>query len=74
MSSSPDKGILIAGAESTGLENLLETLLSESDIAVRSVEPQVKALRPTEAAQLFANVQERVLRQGAFTTRLVSRV
>ena len=59
---------IFAAAESTGLESLLETLMSESDVAVRSVEPQVKALQPADAAQVFAVLQERIVRHGTFTT------
>lgn len=63
-----DKRIFAAAAESTGLDSLIEILMSESDVAVRSVEPQVKALQPADAAQVFAALQERVVRHGTFTT------
>lgn len=63
-----DMRILTAAAESTGLESLIETLMSESDVAVRSVEPQVKNLQSVDAAQVFATLQERVVRQGTFLT------
>lgn len=63
-----DKRILAAAAESTGLENLIETLMSESDVAVRSIEPQVRDLQSVDAAQVFATLQERVMRQGTFMT------
>ena len=59
---------IFAAVESTGLESLIETLMSEADIAVRSVEPQVKALHPADAAQVFAALQERVMRHGTLTT------
>lgn len=63
-----DKRIFAVAAESNGLESLIETLMSESDVAVHSVEPQVKALQPADAAQVFAALQERVMRHGTFTT------
>lgn len=63
-----DKRIFAASVVSSDLESLIETLMSESDIAVRSVEPQVKALAPLDAAQLFAALQERVVRHGTFLT------
>jgi predicted KAP-like P-loop ATPase len=63
-----DKRIVGGAVESTGLETLIETLMSESDIAVRSVEPTVKALQPADAAQVFAALQERVVRHGTFMT------
>jgi predicted KAP-like P-loop ATPase len=59
---------IFAAAESTGLESLIETLMSKADVAVRSVEPQVKALHPADAAQVFAALQERVMRHGTLTT------
>lgn len=59
---------IFAAAESTGLESLIETLMSEADVAVRSVEPQVKALLPADAAQVFAALQERAMRHGTLTT------
>lgn len=63
-----DKRIFAAPAESTGLDSLIETLTSASDVAMRSVEPQVKALQPSDAAEVFATLQERVVRHGTFTT------
>jgi hypothetical protein len=63
-----DKRIFAAAAESTGLESLIDTLMSNSDVAVRSVEPQVKALQPADAAQVFATLQERVVRHGTHIT------
>lgn len=63
-----DKRIYSAAAESSGLASLIETLMSESDVAVRSVEPQVKALQPPDAAEVFAALRERVVRHRTFTT------
>lgn len=63
-----DKRTFSAAADSTRLESLIETLMSESDVAVRSVEPQVKALQAADAGQLFAALQEGVVRHGTFTT------
>jgi len=51
-----------------GLEALIESLIG-SEIAVRSVEPQVKALPIPEAEQLFASLRDRVITQGSFTTQ-----
>ena len=63
-----DKRILAAAAESVGLESLIETL-SGSEMAVRSVEPQVKGLTPADAEQVFAALRERVLRHGSFSAQ-----
>jgi len=59
---------IFAAAESTGMESLIEPLMSESDVAVHSVEPQVKALPPADAARVFAALQERVMRHSTLTT------
>jgi predicted KAP-like P-loop ATPase len=61
-----DKRIFAAAGESTVLGGLIETLMSQSDVAVRSVEQQVKSLQPADAAQLFAALHERVVRHGTF--------
>ncbi len=50
-----------------GLEALIEKLCGP-EMAVRSVEPEVKALSPTDADQAFAALKERVLRHGSFST------
>ncbi|MBI3805648.1 MAG: NTPase KAP [Nitrospirae bacterium] len=63
-----EKRILASATESNGLESLIETLMSNSDVAVRSVEPQVKALQLADATQVFATLLERVVRHGKFTT------
>ena len=63
-----DKRILVGAAETTALDLIVETLMSESEVAVRTAEQQVKALQPADAAQVFATLQERVLRHGTFVT------
>ena len=42
--------------------------MSVSDVAVRSVEPQVKALPPADAERVFAALQERVMRHSTLIT------
>lgn len=63
-----DKRILATAGEASDLESLIEALTG-SEMAVRSVEPQVKALTPSDAEQAFATLRERVLRHGTFTTQ-----
>jgi hypothetical protein len=63
-----DKRLLTGIAETSAFDALIELLTSQSDVAVRSAEQQVKGLQPADAAQLFAALQERVLRQGGFVT------
>jgi hypothetical protein len=63
-----DKRLLAGIAETSALDALIELLTSQSDVAVRSAEQQVRGLQPADAAQLFAALQERVLRQGTFLT------
>lgn len=63
-----DKRLLSGIAETSALDTLIELLSSQSDVAVRSAEQQVRSLQPADAAQVFAALQERVLRQGTFLT------
>jgi len=63
-----DKRILAAAAELGGLEGLIEKL-GGSEMAIRSVEPEVKALLPADAEQVFNALKEQVLRHGSFTTQ-----
>ncbi len=63
-----DKRMIADIPEHTGLEGLITTLCG-SAIAVRSVEPEVKALQESDTDQVFALLRERVLRQGDFTTQ-----
>lgn len=63
-----DRRILATTVESSGLESLIETLMSESSLAVRGAEQQVKELQPADAGHVFASLQESVLRPGTFTT------
>jgi hypothetical protein len=59
---------LLAAAASSGFENLIEKLLG-SEMAVRSIEPDVKALSPADAEQLFNALRDQVLRQGDFDSQ-----
>ena len=63
-----DKRMLAAAAGLGGLEGLIEKLCG-SDMAVRSVEPEVKALPATDAEQVFNALKEQVLRHGSFSSQ-----
>jgi len=63
-----DKRILAIAGAASGLDALIETL-SGSEMAVRSVEPQVKALLPADAEQAFARLRDRVVGHGNFTAQ-----
>ena len=63
-----DKRILAAAAELGGLESLIEKLHG-SEIAVHSVEPEVRALPPADAEQVFNALREQVLRHGTFASQ-----
>jgi predicted KAP-like P-loop ATPase len=60
-----DKRILSFGAAESDLDVLIQTLAA-SEMAARSVEPQVKAMTPPAAEQVFAALRERVMRHGSF--------
>lgn len=61
-----DKKILSVASDIGGLDGLVEKLSGTGDLAIRSVETEVKALQPTEAQQTFDMLRERVLRQGNY--------
>ena len=63
-----DKRILASAGEVGNLETLIEKLTG-SEMAVRSVEPQVKMLTAPDAERLFNALQERVLRHGTYITK-----
>jgi predicted KAP-like P-loop ATPase len=63
-----DKRVLASPAEPTGMETLVE-MLGGSEMAARSVEPQVKTLTTEAAAQVFGGLRERVVRHGSFTAQ-----
>lgn len=62
-----DKRLLAGAAEHGGFERLIEKL-SGGDIAMRSAEPDVRALPPADAELVFNALRDQVLRQGSFTT------
>ena len=63
-----DRRLLADAQELTDLEGLI-TKLYGSEMVVRSIEPEVKALPDSDAEQVFASLKERVLRQGNFMTQ-----
>jgi hypothetical protein len=63
-----DKQALSAAAESGGLEGLIDKLCG-SEMAVRSVEQQIRTLAPADAQHVFGELTERVLRHGSFTSQ-----
>lgn len=60
-----DKRMLAGAPELGGLEGLIAKLCGP-EMAVRSAEPEVKTLSPSDAEQVFGALRERVLRQGSF--------
>jgi predicted KAP-like P-loop ATPase len=62
-----DKRLLAAAAELGGFESLFEKLTG-AEMSVRSVEPDVKALSPPDAEQVFNTLKDQVLRVGSFTS------
>lgn len=60
-----DKRIFSAGGQASDIDALIQTLTG-SEMAARSKEPDVKALTPFAAEQVFAALRERVLRHGSF--------
>ena len=62
-----DKRLLAGGAEHGGFEGLIEKL-SGGEIAMRTAEPDVRALPPADAELVFNALKDQVLRQGSFTT------
>jgi hypothetical protein len=61
-----DKRILAAAAELGGLEGLIDKLCG-SEMAIRSVEPEVRTLPPGDAEQVFTALRDRVISHGSFT-------
>lgn len=62
-----DRRTLATASEVGGFDTLIETL-GGSELAVRSVEAQVKVLAPGDAELIFSALRERVLRHGTFAT------
>jgi predicted KAP-like P-loop ATPase len=63
-----DKKILSVASDIGGLDGLVEKLSATSDLAIRSVETEVKTLQPAEARQVFDMLRERVLRPDNYQT------
>jgi hypothetical protein len=61
-----DKRMLSAAAELGGLEGLIDKLCGP-EMAIRSVEPEVRALPPADAEQVFTALRERVISHGSFS-------
>jgi predicted KAP-like P-loop ATPase len=62
-----DKRLLAGATEHRGFEGLIEKL-GAGDIAMRSAEPDVRALQPADAELVFNALKDQVLRHGSFTT------
>jgi len=62
-----DKRVLGAAANIGGLESLIEKLQGSS-MAVRVAEPEVRALSPSDAEEVFSALREKVLGHGRFDT------
>ena len=61
-----DKRILTAPGEAGDLDSLIE-VLSGSEMAARSVEPQVEALTEGDAEQVFSALRDRAISEGSFS-------
>ena len=61
-----DKRILVAPGEANDLDSLIRALTG-SELAARSVEPQVKALAEGDAEQVFSALRERAVSEGSFS-------
>ena len=61
-----DKRIPAAPGEASDLDRLLEAL-TRSEMAARSVEPQVEALTEGDAEQVFSALRERAVSEGDFS-------
>ncbi len=61
-----DKRILVAPGEASDLDSLIEALTG-SELAARSVEPQVKALTEGNAEQVFSALRDRAVSEGSFS-------
>jgi hypothetical protein len=64
---SRDKRLLASGGEVGGIDALV-TRLSSSGMALRMLEPEVKALPPTDAEAAFNALRERAIGAGNFTS------
>jgi predicted KAP-like P-loop ATPase len=62
-----DKRLLAVGGERGGFEGLMEKLRG-GEMAVRSVEPDVRALQSADADVVFNALRDQVLRQGNLAT------
>lgn len=60
-----DKRMLAGAAELGGLEGLIEKL-GGSAMAVRMVEPEIRALTDADAEQVFSALREKILGHGSF--------
>jgi hypothetical protein len=60
--------MLAGAAELGGLEGLIEKL-SGPAMAVRSVEPEVRALTAADAEQVFSALREKILGHGSFNAQ-----
>ncbi len=63
-----DKRILAAAGEVSDLDSLIEALTG-SEMAARSVEPQVKALTQGDSKHVFSALSERAVSAGSFSTQ-----
>lgn len=61
-----EKRLLTGAGGSGGLEELIAKLCG-SQLEIRAVEPEIKALTPGDAESIFAALRERVLGAGGFT-------
>ena len=61
-----DKRIPVAPGEASDLDRLLEAL-TRSEMAARSVEPQVEALTEGDAEQVFSALRDRAVSEGNFS-------
>ena len=61
-----DKRILAAPGEANDLDGLIKALTG-SELAARSVEPQVQALREGDVEQVFGALRDRAVSEGSFS-------
>ena len=61
-----DKRILAAPGKASDLDSLIEALAG-SELAARSVEPQVKALTDGDAEQVFSALRDSAVSEGSFS-------
>ena len=65
---SRDKRLLVSAGDIGGIEGLISRLLA-TGMALRLIEPEVKALTPSDAEAAFNALRERVIGAGAFDKR-----